>query len=50
LTDSNAVMAWTASDYYSIINAMLYWLLFKTNSALRSARRPSVIPMKKYQN
>ncbi len=24
LTDSNAVMAWTASDYYSIINAMLY--------------------------
>jgi len=24
LTDSNAVMAWTASDYYSIINATLY--------------------------
>ena len=24
LTDSNAVMVWTASDYYSIINAMLY--------------------------
>ena len=26
LTDSNAVMAWTASAYYSIMNAMMYWV------------------------